>query len=176
MDSHENSSKKIEIGGQNNRYNIRKACKIKLNEKKTKTHPDVIHHKQRSCINQIYIGEDCENSIIYQTEIKKKINGYKQQDRKKGVLDEEKFIKYEECLEKIMISKLSCHYCKCNLQILYNSTLEKKQWSLDRIDNDIGHNVDNVVISCLECNIQRRRTDIKKFEFTKSLKILKKGY
>ena len=66
-----------------------------------------------------------------------------------------------------MISKLSCHYCKCNLQILYNSTLEKKQWSLDRVDNDIGHNTDNVVISCLECNLQRRRTDMKKFEFTK---------
>jgi hypothetical protein len=48
---------------------------------------------------------------------------------------------------------------------------ENKQWTLDRIDNNLGHNEDNVVIACLECNLKRRRTNQSKFLFTKQLKI-----
>ena len=48
-----------------------------------------------------------------------------------------------------------------------------KQWTLDRIDNDQGHTYDNVVIACLECNLQRRRTNSDKFLFTKQMKIVR---
>ena len=51
---------------------------------------------------------------------------------------------------------------------------EKEQWTLDRIDNNIGHTKDNVVISCLSCNIKRGVMDDAKFKFTKQLKIIKK--
>ena len=50
---------------------------------------------------------------------------------------------------------------------------DKHQWTLDRIDNSIGHNKENVVISCLECNLKRRTTEIDRFTFTKQLKITK---
>ena len=49
-----------------------------------------------------------------------------------------------------------------------------KQWSLDRIDNNIGHNVGNLVIACLECNLKRRRRTDEKFLFTKQLNIVKR--
>ena len=37
-----------------------------------------------------------------------------------------------------------------------------QMWTLDRIDNNIGHNRDNVVISCLACNLQKREEEVKK--------------
>jgi hypothetical protein len=50
-----------------------------------------------------------------------------------------------------------------------------KQWTLDRIDNDIGHNKNNLVIACLECNLKRKRTNKDKFMFTKNMKIIREG-
>jgi len=55
--------------------------------------------------------------------------------------------------------------------LLYKLVREPKQWTLDRIDNEYGHSVDNIVLSCLECNLKRRRTNQNKFVFTKQLKI-----
>ena len=57
--------------------------------------------------------------------------------------------------------------------LLYDIVREAKQWTLDRINNDIGHNTDNVLISCLECNLKRRRTNKDAFLFTKQLVIVK---
>ena len=48
-----------------------------------------------------------------------------------------------------------------------------EQWSLDRIDNSIPHTNDNVIISCLKCNLQRRCQNKDNFLFTKQLKIEK---
>jgi hypothetical protein len=47
------------------------------------------------------------------------------------------------------------------------------QWSVDRIDNDFGHNIDNFHLACLECNLKRRRRTDEKFLFTKQLNIIK---
>jgi hypothetical protein len=57
---------------------------------------------------------------------------------------------------------------------MYETVREKRQWTLDRINNDIGHNNDNVVICCLECNLKRGRLNDEKFKFTKQMKIIKK--
>ena len=48
-------------------------------------------------------------------------------------------------------------------------------WTLDRINNDIGHYGDNVVIGCLACNLQKRRRGDEAFKFAKQL-IVKKIY
>jgi len=68
---------------------------------------------------------------------------------------------------------LKCHYCNEKTYILYDLVRETKQWTLDRINNDIGHNTDNVLISCLDCNLKRRRTSKDAFLFTKQLTIVK---
>ena len=57
--------------------------------------------------------------------------------------------------------------------ILYEVSRELKQWTLDRIDNDKGHNNDNYHLACLDCNLKRRRQTDVKFLFTKQLKIVK---
>ena len=53
---------------------------------------------------------------------------------------------------------------------------ELKQWTLDRIDNDKGHNMENVVIACLDCNIRRRRKNKDDFMFSKNMEIVREGF
>ena len=67
-----------------------------------------------------------------------------------------------------------CFYCKCELHILYEIVRELTQWTIDRINNDEGHNKDNFVIACLNCNIKRRNINSNKFLFTKQLLLVKK--
>ncbi len=77
-------------------------------------------------------------------------------------------------LEILVISKLKCHYCRCDCLLMYDNIREKKQWTLDRLDNEQGHNRDNVVVSCLECNLKKGTIDDKKFRFAKQMRIIKK--
>ena len=83
-------------------------------------------------------------------------------------------INYDQLLEKMVVSKMKCHYCLHEVLLYYISSREPLQWTLDRIDNSLGHNNNNVVIACLQCNLQRRRQDDKKFLFGKQMNIIKK--
>ena len=47
---------------------------------------------------------------------------------------------------------------------------------LDRINNNLGHNNDNVVISCYECNIKRGTMDYERFKKGKEIKIVRKSF
>ena len=105
--------------------------------------------------------------------IKNKIYNYKQQDITKNKYNEEEFVSYNETIDLLRKTNLKCHYCSENVYILYELVREKKQWSLDRINNDIGHNKGNLVIACLECNLKRRRTNKDAFMFTKNMVIIK---
>ena len=50
------------------------------------------------------------------------------------------------------------------------------QWTVDRIDNSIGHDIENIVISCLKCNLQRRSRSSDKFLQTKQMVIKRENY
>ena len=168
--------KTIEIIGKNNidAINGNKKKATRTNSKTLNIDENLFNHtKQREIINNIYLNNLCELNNEVMREIKCKLDGYKQQDLKKDIFNKEKFITYEIILEKLVESKLICKYCNCNLNIIYNLVRQKDQWTLDRIDNGIGHNSCNVVISCLECNLKRRNTNYNSFLFTKKLKIKK---
>ena len=107
--------------------------------------------------------------------IKTKICSYKQQDIVKKKLNEEQFVTFEEVVKLLKNCGLTCHYCSEHVFILYEKVRETKQWSLDRINNDIGHNGGNLVIACLECNLKRRRTNKDAFMFTKNMVIVREG-
>ena len=131
-------------------------------------------NKQITLINKLYLNIDAD--IEYKKEclreIDKKIASYKSQDINKNKYQNNN-ISQEQTIEKLVASKLKCYYCKCNMFIFYNKVRDLEQWTLDRIDNDLPHSNDNVVISCLRCNLQRRKQDKDKFLFTKQLKIVK---
>jgi len=172
--------KSIQIKGKRNvdglkNINSKKSCERKqVIDIKDKKVEDTLNSKsQLELLNRLYLEEDYSGVTFMKKEVERKISSYKNQDVKKSKFNKEKFIKYEECLEKLVVSKLKCYYCRNDCLIYYRNKLENKQWTLDRINNDIGHEKDNVVISCYKCNVKRGRLDDKKFKFTKQLRVVK---
>tara|TARA_B100001093_G_C26587618_1_gene910085 strand:+ start:35 stop:532 length:498 start_codon:yes stop_codon:yes gene_type:complete len=131
------------------------------------------HQEQIKLINKFYMNEKNNMDTDLIREIKLKLNSYKNQDIKKNIYNQDKLITIEEIVEKLVISKLSCYYCKKNVKILFVKVRDDYQWTLDRIDNSICHNNNNTVICCLKCNLERRIQNSNNFKFTKQLKIKK---
>ncbi len=158
--------------------------KIKIGEKEKKErkviqtwkHKKILLDKTNhiSIINQLFLNQSFEGDATTKKELQKKLDSYKQQDIKKNK-NENGLISYEELLEKLVISKLRCYYCKKEALLLYENNREQKQWTLDRLDNSCGHTKDNVVISCLKCNLERRCLNDEKFLFTKQMRLIKKN-
>ena len=164
--------KKIIINGKRNIEKIKgEKGKRKITENVDKKVFDKL--SQVKYLNKLYLGEKFNGVDFIKKEVERKINGYKNQDIKKKKLNENKLISYEECLEKLVISKLKCYYCKQYCLLTYENVREEKQWTLDRLDNSQGHNNDNVVICCLKCNLKRRTTNDEKFKFSKQMRIIK---
>lgn len=181
--------KKINIIGTGNRYLMKKV--IKNDEDDIKNRKEIENfdlpldtfnwEKQYNIINEIYHNLNnndpttTPHSIIkiIKNQILNKLTGYKHQDTIKKIFDKDKIITFEETIEKMKNSNLKCDYCNDNIYLLYKIVREMKQWSLDRVNNDIGHTCENVIISCLDCNLKRRNKNSKSFLFTKQLKISK---
>ena len=104
-----------------------------------------------------------------------KMNGYRSQDVEKDKYCEEKFVTVQNILDLLISCDNICYYCKEPVKIFYDFVREPKQWSLDRIDNDFGHNYDNVIIACLQCNLRRKTMYHERYLFTKQLVITKTG-
>ena len=107
--------------------------------------------------------------------IKTKMSSYKHQDILKNIFLETDFVTFDYIIDLLNTCNMKCHYCACETYLLYEFVREMKQWSLDRINNDIGHNKGNLVIACLECNLKRRRTNKDAFFMTKNLTISREG-
>ena len=130
--------------------------------------------QQKSFLNMIYLNEDFTEKKELEKKIKRKINSYKQQDIKKKKFNEIQFIKYNCLLEKLILSKLKCYYCNCDIKLLYSKSKEPSQWTLERINNKEGHTKFNTVCACLKCNLERGTKNSKKFLFTKKMNLIKK--
>jgi hypothetical protein len=178
----EEAHKKIVISGINNCYQIKKLIKpknVNENKKRVESEKWTFDESYYEYSSQLKILIDLSNNLnnevskIVVQEINKKINGYKQQDKLKKILDENKFLTFKTVLQKLIEYELKCHYCKTELKILYDISRQMTQWSVDRIDNDKGHNSDNFYIACLDCNLKRRRRSDDKFLFTKQMKLVK---
>jgi hypothetical protein len=170
-------TKKITIEGINNKYQVKKLIQNNKEKKRVGSDKWKIEefYRQLEDINDIHRGsyeETYSKKLIIQ-QLEKKISGYKQQDILKKIYSPTKFIQISILIKKIVDSELNCYYCKCNMFLLYEIVRELKQWTLDRIDNNNGHNTDNVVICCLECNLKRRKMSQEKFIFQKNLNIVK---
>lgn len=132
---------------------------------KTKENNAIKEHK--------VINDNNKERQMIVSHIKTKLSSYKQQDILKKKFSTQDFVSYSDVITLLNDSNMKCYYCSCETYLLYEIVREMKQWSLDRINNDIGHNKNNLVICCLECNLKRRRTNKDAFFFTKNLKIQK---
>ena len=109
--------------------------------------------------------------IIF-NEIKNKLHSYKSQDIC-NKFNTTNIISVISCIELLVKCNNICFYCLKQCVIFYKNIRYPKQWTLDRINNDIGHDFNNVVISCLECNLQRKNKNSDKFLQGKQLKLVK---
>ena len=105
--------------------------------------------------------------------LKRKLDGYKAQDKRWDIYSEYYTIKMDELIDMLLESGMKCHYCKKQMQLCTTRIRDPSQWTLDRINNSQGHNLTNVVVGCLACNLSRRNIPLDKFLFTKQLRIEK---
>lgn len=112
---------------------------------------------------------------IIKKQLNIKLQGYRSQDTIKKMFVEDEFMDMENTLCLLKESNLRCFYCKECVKVLYRQVREGCQWTLERIDNDYGHNKTNVVIACLTCNLRRRTMYHERFAFTKQMVITKKS-
>jgi hypothetical protein len=171
-----NTKKSISFKG---KHNIDKMNNLEHKTQAKRLHIDLLcdqdltHINQIDMLNKLYMDCDFPLKSLLEKELASKISGYKAQDNKKELSSETDLITLGDTLEKLVATKLRCHYCKCEIVLLYKNVREPTQWTLDRIDNSKGHTKNNTIIACLKCNLQRRVTHIDKFTFTKKL-VLKK--
>ena len=128
---------------------------------------------QRLELENIYNKTKTENGDKVLREIKRKFSAYKSQDKIKHKYDHEHHITLDELIEKLHQSNLHCYYCNCDLVIIYNKRKEGTQWTLERLDNNLGHYASNTCISCLKCNLQRRTDNYEYFKRGKMMQVVK---
>ena len=134
-------------------------------------------NKNLDFMENLYILQKKNELNKVQEEIRRqinyKINSYRSQDVKKRLLLESDFVDYDYVLNLLIGKQLKCFYCRDDVMLLYNYVRENKQWTLERIDNKIGHNRGNVEIACLLCNLRRRTMYHERYVFTKQLCVVK---
>ena len=178
--SENTNEKKVVISGTVSKYQMKKVIKKQEDARERKT-MDQVSLEMFSWENQFGLlnmltaktNENDPSTTLIKKQISSKLNNYKQQDVLKKVYDERKLIDLDQVICKLQESGLKCLYCKEEVYLLYKMVREMKQWTLDRIDNDIGHFNDNVVISCLDCNLKRRKKSSNAFMFTKQMNIVR---
>ena len=136
------------------------------------TEKEMTTETQMHLLLQPFDPQNKKQFFIY-SQIRQKINGYKHQDILKEKLNNELFVDTSFVVRLLVDSQLKCFYCREEVDLLYKTVRDPKQWTLERVDNDYGHNKGNVEISCLSCNVKRRTMYYEKYRFTKQMVFVK---
>ena len=181
-------TKKIIFTGTTTKYQMKKVDTTKEKKekkKKVETNTWNLNKEELSFEMQLEIlksiheqnSEKTSNKLtsFIVSHIKTKMSSYKHQDILKNIFLETDFVTFDYIINLLNTCNMKCHYCACETYLLYEFVREMKQWSLDRINNDVGHNKGNLVVACLECNLKRRRTNKDAFFMTKNLTISREG-
>lgn len=174
-----NGMKSVCITGKHNKYQMKKiisGVERKNEPRKMELGEEFYSHRiQLDVIKSMYRIEDdvplqyVSAVPVFVRHIKEKLNGYLTQDRLQDRVNDGEHISYMEAIKKIVECGQTCYYCSDEVLLLYTVSRETMQWTLDRIDNDVRHSVDNVVVSCLGCNLSKRRRDTEGFRATKQM-------
>lgn len=109
------------------------------------------------------------NRKLTEGQVRRKISSYKSQDMEKELFNKDLFVSFQDVMDLFKSADLRCYYCKEVVQVLYEHVREPKQWTLERLDNSLGHNRDNVVLACLSCNLRRRCMASERYVSTKAM-------
>lgn len=89
-------------------------------------------------------------------QIQQKLAGYVRQDERKGRAEPEPPLTVAATLALLEAAAFRCTYCTREMPRVWSAPRDPAQWTLDRVDNARPHQIDNVVPSCMECNLRRR--------------------
>lgn len=145
------------------------------NNKKDIIHSEEVYNVENhfQYIGDIYNNREFNYTLYINKEIKKKYNSYIQQDKHKNKYNPDLHISYRQLIEKLYFSQLKCYYCNQSVFLIYKDKVNKLQWSLERLDNNIGHYDTNTCISCLDCNLKRRTSNHEYYKKYKTIVIKK---
>lgn len=107
---------------------------------------------------------------VIEQQIRTKLSGYRAQDKLKSFYDPAHFVTLSDVLALMSASHASCFYCKEQVLTLYDNVREPRQWTLERLDNAVGHTRENVVLACLQCNLRRRTMLVTRYQRTQEMK------
>ena len=178
MDPIESSSKQVLITGTSTRYQMKKVTQKKAPPRKRVLVENWnldAHYYTHAVQMQILHEQVSPTFPLFFRQIERKLQGYRAQDVEKKILDEANLVKLPYVLDLLKEDEMKCHYCKMPVFVLYEMARENCQWTLDRIDNKVGHNCGNVLVSCLQCNLKRRCLNKDKFLMGKEM-VLKKCF
>ena len=110
-------------------------------------------------------------------EIRRKLAGYRAQDVARGRAPAagDAAPGVEGTLARLLGSGRRCYYCEQPTKVLYGRARAPEQWTLDRLDNSVSHTVENTVVSCMACNLRRRRQSAEAFRAVRQMKIVRTG-
>ena len=120
-------------------------------------------------IQKLVKHEQFEEQDTVMKEIKRKFNSYKSQDKQKHKFNKDEHVTIDDVLRMMNESNLTCYYCKRDLCIFHSKKRVGHQWSLERLNNNLGHYTTNTCIACLQCNLQRRTDNYEYFKQGKSM-------
>lgn len=171
LDPPKKSEKKVKTKKEKSKRVITNDSKWNFSEE------DLLYENQYNILCEIQREYNSENRFhkFMVSQIKHKIYGYSFQDETKEKYSESDFVDLSGVLQKLVDCKMECFYCRKKVKLLYEYVREESQWTLERIDNKLGHNKDNVEVACLECNLKRRTMYHERFIFTKQFSIKKIG-
>lgn len=106
--------------------------------------------------------------------VRVKLAGYCRQDALRRPTLAAAVINPTALAKKMITDGFKCHYCQCFLTSGEEQPNSATQWTLDRIDNNLNHHLENCVFCCLDCNIKRGRKDALQFMKWRKVKIVKK--
>lgn len=89
-------------------------------------------------------------------QIQQKLAGYVRQDERKGRAAPEPPLTVAATLALLEAAAFRCTYCARDMPRVWSRPRDPAQWTLDRVDNARPHQIDNIVPSCMECNLRRR--------------------
>ena len=113
---------------------------------------------------KVMIDPDNARLLSYMIrEIDMKRKAYIYQDKHHEIYDPRYSITTDRIVELLVAAELLCFYCREICQVTYKEAMCRRQWTLDRVDNNYGHNDTNVVIACLDCNLKRGTMDAERF-------------
>lgn len=111
---------------------------------------------------------NCENLLLLRVKILDKISTHRSYDIKNG-FDISNIIDFEWCYVLILKQQGKCLYCERNCAFLDYKPRQQNQFSFDRIsstpvtDSTKGHNKNNIVMCCLNCNTKKGQKSVKEY-------------